>query len=292
MIRTKGGPAAIFTADWHLREDTPICRIDDFWQTQWKKVMFISNLQVKYGCSVFHAGDLFNHWKPSPYLLSKTMQYLPKRFFTIYGQHDLPQHSLDLLHKSGIFTLFNARALNVFGGTHFGQTPTESSIEIGIKKVLIWHRLVWHGRKPWPRCTDPSADDILNRYLPYDVILTGDNHKPFVVRRDKRLLVNPGSLTRQKSDQMNHRPRVYLWYADINDVETVYIPIETNVVNREHVQEKEERDARIDAFISRLNEDWETDIDFVENLNRFERKNQIRRSVMRIIRKAMENERT
>ncbi|KKL99820.1 hypothetical protein LCGC14_1810530, partial [marine sediment metagenome] len=85
-------PDLILTSDWHLREDTPICRTDDFWSAQWNKVDQVMALQSKYDCPILHAGDLFHHWKPSPYLLSETIDHLQgSRFYTVYGQHDLPQ---------------------------------------------------------------------------------------------------------------------------------------------------------------------------------------------------------
>jgi len=84
----------------HLREDTPTCFIGDFQKEQWTAMDFISDLQEKYDCAVIHAGDLFHHWKPSPWLLSMAIQHLPKVFYTIYGQHDLPQHNTELMSKS------------------------------------------------------------------------------------------------------------------------------------------------------------------------------------------------
>ena len=105
---------AILTSDWHLREDTPICRTDNYWEVQWKKVDYISKLQKQYNCLVLHAGDLFDHWKPSPRLLREIILHIPDTFFTVYGQHDLPQHSLELTNKCGINVLQAANKLRVF----------------------------------------------------------------------------------------------------------------------------------------------------------------------------------
>ena len=63
----------ILTSDWHLRESTPECRTDDFWEAQWKKIDFIKELSEKHGAFVFVAGDIFHHWKPSPNLIRKTI---------------------------------------------------------------------------------------------------------------------------------------------------------------------------------------------------------------------------
>jgi len=289
MKRTKGVEvSAILTSDWHLRETTPICRTDDFQETQWCKVAFVAQLQTRYDCPVLHAGDLFDYWKPSPHLLSVTLQLLPNKFHTIYGQHDLPQHSLDLLHKSGIFTLYNANRLKVLGGTHFGQDLTRESEIIGQRRILVWHKLVWTKTPPWPDCREMRAEDVLRKWPQYELIVTGDNHKPFVVYGEKNILVNPGSLMRQTADQTDHRPRVYLWYAKSNTVEPIYIPIEKGVISREHIEKKAERDLRIEAFISRLSDDWKAGLSFEENLQKFFDENTIRDSIKDIIWKSIE----
>ena len=278
-------PDVILTGDWHLREDLPICRTDDYWEAQWKKVSFIKDLQKEYGCLVIHSGDLFNHWKPSPYLLSKTIEHLPDQFCTIYGNHDLPQHNVDMAYKNGISTLEFAGKLTVLSSCHWGHTPVALSDPSG--SMLVWHVMVYQGKKPWPGCVDPSARSLLRKY-PWKLVLTGHNHKPFVEEYEGRLLVNPGSITRMDADQIDHKPRVYLWYADDNTVQPVYLPIESGVITREHITRTEERNDRIDAFISKLDTEWEASISFEENLERFAKSNNVRQSVMDIIIKAIE----
>lgn len=284
---------AILCSDFHLREDVPICRTDDYDSKQWSKVTFISNLQKQYNCPVLHAGDLFDHWKPSPELLSKASANIPDQFYTIYGQHDLPQHNLELVKKSGIYNLQINKKLQVLNECHWGQEPKEDSLKIPMlmdfdKHILVWHIMNYQGNKPWPGCTDPSAAKLLRKYPRYDLICTGDNHKPFVEEYNGRLLVNPGSLMRMDADQVEHRPRVYLWYADTNTVEPVYIPIEKDVVSREHIERHEERDSRIDAFVESLNNKFETSLSFEDNLEQFMKVNTVRKTVKQIIYKAIE----
>ncbi len=299
MKRTKTKkPSAILTSDWHLREDQPLCRTDDFWEAQRAKLEFISELQAKYDCPVIHAGDLFHHWKPSPRLLSFAIDHLPKNsggcwdeedcptFQTVYGQHDLPQHNLGLADKSGVATLEKANRLEVLKGIHYGQPPGEFNTWFN-RGVLVWHKMTWVGKSPWPGCTDPSAEELMEEYQ-YSLIITGDNHKSFVVEKDGRLLVNPGSITRQTADQATVKPKVYLWYAKTNTVEPVYLPIKRDVISRAHIEHKAQRDSRIEAFISRLDGEWEAEISFEENLKRFAAKNRIRKSVMQLIQEAIE----
>lgn len=300
-------PTAILCSDIHLREDTPVCRTDDFQAKQWQKLEFIKELQEKHGCFVLCAGDLFHHWKSSPWLLTQAMEFLPDDFYTVYGQHDLPQNNMVLAHKSGVWTLERANKLDILSEANWGQKPENGSLginDIGLisskkaktsggvevsKTILVWHKFVWDGKKlPWPGCEENTASEILERYPQFDLIVTGDHHKPFTYSKDGRLLVNPGCMTRQVADYADHKPRVYLWYAETNTVEKVYLPCEEDVVSREHIEIKEKRDKRIDAFVSRLNDDWEVASSFEDNLERFFSNNKVRSNVKDVVYKAID----
>ena len=82
----------ILTSDWHIMEHTPPCRIDDFLKTQLFKINQIKQLQHKYKCPIWHAGDLFEKARPSLYLLKRILKYFPEQFNTIFGNHDMPEH--------------------------------------------------------------------------------------------------------------------------------------------------------------------------------------------------------
>lgn len=293
MKRTKTNQAdAILTADWHLREDIPICRTDNFLDTQIQKMQFIQKLQNKHNCPVIHAGDLFHHWKPSPFLLTQAFLWLPEKFYTIYGNHDLPQHNKSLAEKTGLNTLVSAFRITQLEGADWGVgleddlTPYE--FEIGGRKILVWHIMTWKDTPPWPGCEDPTAKELLKRFPQYDLIVTGHHHTAFVETVGNRILVNPGPITRQTIDHIDFKPRVYLWYANTNIVKEEYVPIEHGVISASHIQEKESRDERITAFVQRLNTDWDTTLDFEENLERFAKQNKVRKSVMEIIHLAIE----
>ncbi len=279
----------ILSADWHMREDQPVSRTDDFPSAQWSKIAQIALLQNKYDCPVVIAGDLFHHWKPSPELLSKCIQNLPKLFYTVFGQHDLPQHNLQLQSKSGIWTLWWAGILDLIDHGSWGQSIGEFTTIDENRRVGVWHKFVWDGKNlPWPGCEGMTAKQVLKKYPEFDLIVTGDHHKPFTYEYKGRLLVNPGCLTRQASDYVNHKPRVYLWNAETNKVRIHYLEIEKDVISREHIEKKEETDKRLESFISRLSEDWEVAVSFEENLKRFLQNNKIKRSVIDLVYKAID----
>ena len=282
MKRNTKKPDAILTADWHLREDTPVCRIDDFEKTLWRKVRFIADLQKTYDVNVYHAGDLFHHWKPSPRLLSLCIRYLPKKFYTVYGNHDLPQHSMQLKEKSGVNTLAEAKIIEIIAGAgNWNEIPRP--IIHGNKKIGLWHKLVYAGKTPFPGIDESAlANKVLRKHKEFDLLITGDNHKSFICRDGNRLLVNPGCITRQRVGDQDD-PCVYLWYADTNTVKEVFLPVDYKAVDNDHLKRKEEREERIDAFITKLNTDNMLSINFVENLRIFEASNSINSNVMQIV---------
>ena len=291
MERTKfRKPDAILCSDIHLREDTPVCWTGDFQEEQWKTMTWLWALQQEMKCPVIHPGDLFDFWKPSPWLLSMAIKHLPEEFYTIYGQHDLPQHSWELREKSGIYTLEQAGKLTVLTGYHYGQEPNKNystNFEFGENgKICVWHHMTYI-TPPFPGATGGNAMSILKKYPQFDLIVTGDNHQSFYVEHEGRLLVNPGSLTRQTAAQIDFKPSVYLWYAETSAVKQIFLPIEEGVISREHIEVVEQRDARIDAFIAQINGDWDVSLSFEQNLEEFRNKNNIEKAVMDIIYKAI-----
>jgi DNA repair exonuclease SbcCD nuclease subunit len=290
MKRIRHKPTHIITSDWHLRESTPIARTDDFWETQWKKVKWVSDLQQKYDCPILHAGDLFDHWKPSPYLLTYAMKYLPAKFYTIYGNHDLPQHNLENHEKCGIDVLANAGKIQIPGdkycGVHWGQEPPENPAS----DILLWHKMTWDEEHPYPGSTDSPAWKLFEKYTQFKLMIIGHNHKRFVVEEDGRVLINPGGIVRQKADEIEDEPRVYLYYEDTNKVEAVYLPFEKNAITRQHIEHKQQRDERISAFVEQLDMEWENELSFEQNLERFEAEHEIDAGVMELVYKAVETD--
>jgi predicted phosphodiesterase len=291
----KGAPAdAILSGDWHLQDSHPVARKDNFFETQWEKLDFISELQKYHNCDVYHSGDLFEFWKPSPMLISKALEHIPDRFWSVAGNHCLPQHNYDLINKSGLWTLFTAGKLGLLMQGNWNQDVNTfdkwENPSIKDREILVWHIMTYQGQKPYPGCKDTKATGLLRKHPQYDLIVTGHNHIPFVEEFKGRLLVNPGSIFRTTAAQIEHRPRVYLWYADTNTVKPVYIPIEKDVISREHIERTEERNQRIDAFIETFSDDWEAQMSFEDNIEIFKTEHMVKKPVMQIIYEALENE--
>lgn len=267
---------AIFCADLHLREDTPACRTDDYQAAMWRKLEFLAALSKQHEAPVLCAGDVFHTWRCSLALVISTILKAPD-LHVVAGQHEMPYHNLAEMKRSPLYLLALAgkaqRAAlgkDLFGfravGADFGvRWPTRE--QAGEADLLLSHRMVWSGEKPYPSAPDDgNALEVLER-THFRTVVTGDNHKPFVLRHKGRLLVNCGSMMRMDVSQWDYKPCAWLWNARANEVEPAPFPIEEGVVDREHHVAKQDRDARVQDFIARLGE-VEVTLDFRENLRR------------------------
>ena len=100
-------------------------------------------------------------------------------------------------------------------------------------------------------------------------------------------MVNPGSLTRRTASQIDYEPCVYVYYNN-HTVEKVVVPYEKDVISREHLQQTEEKEKRIQAFISSLKDDDLDEISFEDNLELFFEANNVKEPVKQLIYGALE----
>jgi len=274
---------AILTADIELRMHAPICRTDDYWETVQRKIRWLAGLQLKHKCPILDGGDLFDKrykTNPSHELLGWVLKNLPRPFCTVPGNHDLPGKSYENYKNSAMAVLENAKILKVphpymeFIGEHkdiglYGfpwGSPIELPAFFADVNVALIHTMVYEKNPPFPGCEGFRADQLMKKLKGFNLIVSGHNHQTFVYQRGKQLLVNPGSLIRNDADQIDHRPSVFLWDHHSNEVEQVFVPIKKNVITREHIDEKEIEQDRLDAFISKLGDVTEHSINFLKNL--------------------------
>jgi len=211
--------------------------------------------------------------------------------FVVPGQHDLPNHNLEMLEKSALGVLGASGFIYILTDREFYYReefilhpfPYGKKIENcgsyqkkknGQYAVAISHQLVFESApQGWEQGKGISGMRLLEQFPEYDLILTGDNHKPFIVEHEGNLLVNPGSMMRSSADQVSHRPRVYLWYADEGRVDPVYLPIKRNVLSREHIEQEKAREARMDAFVTSVKSGGEIKLSFEDNMTDHLREN-------------------
>lgn len=245
---------ALFCADNHFRDDTPVCRVDDFYDVQFQKLAFITELAR--GCPVLCAGDLLDYWKVSHALEGRLIRELPRPWVTVPGQHELPSHRMAWLERSALNVLGNAGAVEILRvgyvssfdwgtvyGAGWGEDPRGIKVRPGPgRHILLWHRMVWSKAPPFPG-VDPEGEAFrLLKSLPqFDGIVTGDNHQTFEVEDRGRWLINPGPMTRQRSVEKSITPGVYTYRAKDNSWTRVSLPTSPEAISVEHLKRRRAR---------------------------------------------------
>ena len=318
--KNKNSPTCILSADWHIRGDQPICRTDDYMEAQARKIIFIQELAYEHFCPILMAGDMGHR----PIWGDKLLNWIIDKWIgasiemiVVPGQHDLLNHRLDKWEEGGIgvlskslenFKILSHQELNdekLIGWKFISSNSKDHTVfgfpygipirnidkryDIKGRHIALCHMMVIKNQKEklWPDQQAHSGKWFLKKYPCYDLIVTGDNHQSFVVEHEGRLLVNPGSLMRMSANQIDHKPSVYLWYAEDNTVERVYLPIEKNVISREHIEEGQQRDKRIESFVNRLKDTEELGLSYEKNMEEFLKANRVKKRIVEKIWESM-----
>lgn len=292
---------AILCADVHMRHDTPKCRTDDYQHAQWTKWQEILELGVHYDAPILVAGDLGHKYQwPSPLLREFIFRWSAAgqpEIILVPGQHDLPYHKVDNWDQSAIGVLEAAGCITVLLGS--SRLPMSMAGDImlydfpwgvGMDRriqgtectaIAMTHQLVMEGKgnkADWPGADAAFALELLKAHPQFQLILSGDNHKPFVVEHDGRLLVNPGSVMRMTADQADHRPRVYLWNRQ-NEYEEYYLAAPADVITRDYLDEQQAKKHRMEAFVASVADGPAKGLSFEDNVRRLMDERQVHKNV-------------
>jgi len=300
----------ILTTDWHLRERTPQAYIGDYFSDQEDAVDFVLQKAEDYDAPILNAGDVFHTTPSTHFIVQWIISKLKERkveMLCVFGQHDLLHHSLKSTDRTGLAVLSAAGAVELLDADYYSFYPSSNkevqlygvnwSEEIprlarpkknqktNARRILVAHTMVVD-EKLWSSQFDYTYGKAMLRKLQeYDLIVTGDNHKRFYFSDGNRYLVNCGSLMRTTAAQFAHKPCIGLYDTETRTLEMVDVPCPPadEVLSREHLDEVEERNERLEAFITSLKDDYEIDLDFEGNLEKFFSANEVREEVQELI---------
>ena len=286
---------AILAADNHLRSDIPRNRIDDFTEAMKKKFEFILVLGAEHHCPILISGDL-GHRSTWPWPLYswfvKTIKKYEADIICIPGQHDEPNHKLDKINESpmGVSDMtetitvlssgmsIKGKKIDIYGFAWAQKIENKkSTYDSALRQIAMTHQMVIEDKPEWKGQEGATAKALLKNN-DFDLILSGDNHKPFVATYKDKVLVNPGSMMRSNIDQADHKPRVYLYDAKTNNAKPVYLPIEKNVF-KEAGENSEDRKKRFEAFIENIKKDKSSTISFEDNAKSHFKNNRTRKNI-------------
>lgn len=262
----------IITADWHIRNTRPRCRIDEDWiKTQQKALNQIAEICENKNAPLMVVGDIFNSNSDTSFECINMVQKLADRIGGIYilaGNHDLIYHSSENIDKSAIGVLLQSE--NVFKIEDYSDEFSAPNFdeERNSMPYMFIHTLTIPSKdKPeFIECETPES--LLEKYPTAKWIFTGDYHKNFVYKKDGRYVINPGCLIRQVSDMKDYQCGVY--FVDTEKEIIEFIPIIDNeeLVNDEYIIRENEREGRIESFVNKLKDVESVSLDFIDNVEK------------------------
>ena len=280
----------LLTGDWHLREDTPTCRVDDFQQTQWAKLNEVWTIAEEYSCTaILLAGDVTDRPRPSIALLYRIISELRKApcdIYSIAGNHDLPGHALSALPQSAYGILAHLGLLRHIGtpvrfeaqigtdvlvsGTSWGVPCADShhTAYPGWRKIAVIHEMVL--ARPGGYIEGAAAAQKATDLGGFDFVLAGHNHTPFYFpkRKGRAGILSPGPLTRQNAAEIDRTPSVYVLDTETMELTTVPLTVVPGACSRQHLDAVTAKDERISRFVDSLEQSQVISLDFRENLMR------------------------
>lgn len=295
-------PIALAFSDLHLSLVQPACRSDKDWMAvQAGYLKQVWDLAQSLGdVPILFAGDLFDRWNPSPELIHFALEHLPDGMICVPGQHDLPNHRIEDMNRSGYGVLVKAGKIidisgrkEVFGNlTAFGfgwgqQIKTISGKGMFIRVALI-HRYIWSPKAKFPNAK--KEDDVFNvakELKGYDIAIFGDNHQDFGAVLEGTTILNCGGFIRRKSDDVWRHPGMYIIYSDGSYAKR-NLSISADLFH-EDIEERSEVPINMKAFIDGLESLGEHGLNFREVVEQHLKTEDMDEGVRQIIRQAIEH---
>ena len=262
----------IITADWHIRNTRPRCRVDEDWiKTQQKALNQIAEICDDRKLPLMVVGDIFNSNSDTSFECINMVQKLADRIGGIYilaGNHDLPYHSSENIDKSAIGVLLQSE--NVFKIEDYADEFSAPNFdeERNSMPYMFIHTLTIPSKdKPdFIQCETPES--LLEKYPTAKWIFTGDYHRNFVYEKNGRYVINSGCLIRQVSDMKDYQCGVYLVDTEMEQIEFIPIIDNEELVNDEYIIRENEREERIESFVNKLKDVESVSLDFIDNIEK------------------------
>ncbi|MDE2095800.1 MAG: hypothetical protein KGL39_00975 [Patescibacteria group bacterium] len=272
----------------------------------------------QYRAPIIIAGDLFDKPHATPATIHFALQQLRDlNVYAVPGQHDLPNHRYELRHQAAygvleesgrIINLEPNNPVEVAGpyplrlwGFPWGippeplKQPFDLFLEIAVVHHHVWTKATGH--------VGASESGNIKQFAPhlggYNVVVIGDNHKPFNKTLDVNCLIhNCGGMYRRRSDEQNHRPSVGLLHSPSSPklpwIERHYLDISQDrfVDVGKILTEVGIDKGSIEDFISELSHLQDIPIDFVEAIHHHLDSENVNREVREMMLGALLDSRT
>lgn len=284
----------LFTSDFHLRNDNPINRIDDFQEIQLTTLKQIASICKLNKAKLIIAGDIFHKAKKNMSIIFCALIYEIFKDIAIdfiAGNHDLLYHSMEN------FNISNIGLLNKFDNWNHKKYDNHKrffdfgeEIKNDTNGICVLHKYCEKDKLPSYIAEGITAKYLLEMY-DYDIFVVGDNHKSFIYEKDNRFVFNTGCITRQSLTEKDYKPSVILFDTETKEYEQIYLlDNQKNVFKEENAAIQIKRENRIDSFIKLVGENKDISFSYTDNLNKYCQENKIAKEIINEIDNILEED--
>jgi hypothetical protein len=296
-------PIAVAVADLHLTLTSPACRDESDWPAV--QARYLQQLgDIAGNLPILCAGDIFDKWNTPPELINFALENLPDGMLCVPGQHDLPNHRIEDMHKSGYGVMKRVGKIRdisgistgnmggfIVHGFGWGQPIQLLNCKQPLLNIALIHHYCWMEGKAYPGAPEELHIKHFKKLLQnYDFAIFGDNHKGFCATLNQCHIVNCGGFTRRKSDERLYKPSVWKLYKDGTDnrmVERIELDCMQDRFSSIDKLETDISQFNADEFIQELERLGEHGLNFRETVKRYLHSNDIHPLVCEMIFKAM-----
>ena len=278
----------LITADWHIKGERPICRLDDDWiASQRKTISEIREVFSKQGCEqIWILGDLFDAPRCSTEAVNMLVEELLKfpegSVRVLCGNHDLKDHNYANLNACSIGTIKQI----------FGDIPDEvqgdyckltvSARPFGMDdydstaSIVCTHQLTFPDDKTRGIFGGTTAEELLARWPQAKFIFTGDYHHGFIYKKipdiiqndeeHARFVITPGCINIQKADELDYGPMVVVLDFDKFGIQPVYLDPQAENCTRDHIEAREHKEEEFERVVETIKGNVDISLDFDSNL--------------------------
>lgn len=223
-------PIGIVCSDLHFSSQCPVARSAEpcWYEAQRRPIRQLVELQKNLQVPIFCAGDVLDKWNVNPELLNFLIDELPP-MYSICGQHEMPNHAMSELHRSGYWTLVQAGKL-----VHLSRVTLVKGITIhpfpwgvdvlplkttderpGSTHIALIHSYIWKDGFGYPGAPEEKrAKSYRAKLVGYDAAVFGDNHQGFYIESPGLNVMNCGTFMRRKADERHYRPMIGILYGN------------------------------------------------------------------------------
>lgn len=282
-----------YTSDLHGHTKTPKNRNDNYFEAFKTKFSFFIDYCLDEAVDyILLAGDIVDHHTVSYHVTN----YLLKEFrrwelyagagkiLTITGQHDVKYHATfdgtpyESFLNSGLVKHLGAEPfiiqdkldpesidVHIYGSSFGEETP--EVVYPDVYNILVTHDMIVNEKNEFWEEKFKLASTLL-RSNKFNLIVAGDNHKPFITNYRSKRLVMCGSMMRKNIDQKDYEPKFYVTYTSNNQHEEVKFPIQPDVFNEESVVLGKERKILVEKFAESLKDSNLIGLQFTDRIKK------------------------